>query len=137
MDRRSTGRVTLLGDAAWCVSPFAGYGSSLAVGGADLLSDALDTTPHDIPAALAAWDQQLRPTVEHEQRQDVAIASIPRGDRAGYGAAPRVLIRAHPLGRCLLAKTGRPMTALLYAELSESDIPATARAWPSSTSATR
>ena len=69
MDRWSTGRVALLGDAAWCVSLFAGYGSSLAVGGADLLGDALDTTPEDIPAALAAWERRLRPTVAHKQRQ--------------------------------------------------------------------
>lgn len=69
MDRWSTGRVVLLGDAAWCVSLFAGYGSSLAVGGAELLGDALDATPADIPAALAAWERRLRPTVLQKQRQ--------------------------------------------------------------------
>jgi 2-polyprenyl-6-methoxyphenol hydroxylase-like FAD-dependent oxidoreductase len=69
MDRWSAGRVVLLGDAAWCVSLFAGYGSSLAVGGADLLGDALDTTPEGIPASLVAWERRLRPTVEHKQRQ--------------------------------------------------------------------
>src|SRR5206468_5881805 len=69
MDRWSSGRVVLLGDAAWCVSLFAGYGSSLAVGGADLLGDALDATPEDIPAALASWARRLRPTVTHKQRQ--------------------------------------------------------------------
>jgi 2-polyprenyl-6-methoxyphenol hydroxylase-like FAD-dependent oxidoreductase len=69
MDRWSSGRVVLLGDAAWCVSLFAGYGASLAVGGAELLGDALDATPIDIPAALVAWERRLRPTVAHKQRQ--------------------------------------------------------------------
>lgn len=39
MDRWSVGRTVLVGDAAWCVSLFAGYGSSLAVAGATLLGD--------------------------------------------------------------------------------------------------
>jgi len=69
MDSWSRGRVVLLGDAAWCVSLFAGYGSSLAVGGADLLGDALDATPADIPGALRSWEQRLRPTVLRKQRQ--------------------------------------------------------------------
>ena len=32
MDTWSRGRVVLIGDSAWCVSLFAGYGASLAVG---------------------------------------------------------------------------------------------------------
>ena len=49
LDRWSKGRVVLLGDAAWCVTLFAGYGSSLAVAGADLLGAALDATPTTSP----------------------------------------------------------------------------------------
>ncbi|PRY02521.1 FAD-dependent oxidoreductase [Allonocardiopsis opalescens] len=66
--RWSRGRVVLLGDAAWCVTLFAGYGSSLAVGGADLLGTALEEHPGDIPAALAAWEERLRPETERKQR---------------------------------------------------------------------
>jgi 2-polyprenyl-6-methoxyphenol hydroxylase-like FAD-dependent oxidoreductase len=51
MDTWSRGRVVLVGDSAWCVSLFAGYGASLAVGGADLLGTALDQDP-DILRAL-------------------------------------------------------------------------------------
>lgn len=68
MDRWSSGRVVLAGDAAWCVSLFAGYGSSLAVGGAGLLGDLLDEEA-DIPTALHRWEQQLRPTAERRRRQ--------------------------------------------------------------------
>jgi 2-polyprenyl-6-methoxyphenol hydroxylase-like FAD-dependent oxidoreductase len=98
LDRWSERRVVLIGDAAWCVSLFAGYGSSLAVGGAALLGDLLDahttgsppkdgrasealaeaSTPEkarscehrtDISAALTHWEHQLRPIVARKQRQ--------------------------------------------------------------------
>lgn len=68
MDRWSSGRVALVGDAAWCVSLFAGYGSSLGVGGADLLGDRLDEHD-DIGEALDTWEKRLRPTVLKKQRQ--------------------------------------------------------------------
>ncbi|MFI7702630.1 FAD-dependent monooxygenase [Nonomuraea sp. NPDC049480] len=66
-DRWSDGRVVLLGDAAWCVTLFAGYGSSLAVGGAELLGTALRRHPGDIPAALREWETELRPEAEERQ----------------------------------------------------------------------
>ncbi|MFF0310837.1 FAD-dependent oxidoreductase [Streptosporangium sp. NPDC004379] len=68
VDRWSRGRVVLLGDAAWCVTLFAGYGSSLAVGGADLLGAALERRPGDVPAALTEWEARLRPEAERKQR---------------------------------------------------------------------
>ncbi|MFI9591283.1 FAD-dependent oxidoreductase [Nonomuraea sp. NPDC052265] len=64
----SKGRVVLLGDAAWCVTLFAGYGSSLAVGGADRLGTELAAHPGDIPAALAAWEAAIRPEAERKQK---------------------------------------------------------------------
>jgi 2-polyprenyl-6-methoxyphenol hydroxylase-like FAD-dependent oxidoreductase len=67
LDRWSDGRVVLLGDAAWCVTLFAGYGSSLAVGGADLLGTALEQQP-DIATALARWEARLRPEVLRKQK---------------------------------------------------------------------
>ncbi|RKN39424.1 FAD-binding protein [Micromonospora endolithica] len=66
-DRWSRGRVVLLGDAAWCVSLFAGYGAALAVAGADRLGDALDEHGGDVPAALARWEASLRPEVRRRQ----------------------------------------------------------------------
>ncbi|MEV4551616.1 FAD-dependent oxidoreductase [Nonomuraea wenchangensis] len=68
VDRWSTGRVVLLGDAAWCVTLFAGYGSSLAVGGADRLGAALERHGDDVLAALAEWEAELRPEVEKKQQ---------------------------------------------------------------------
>ncbi|KOX14223.1 FAD-dependent monooxygenase [Nocardiopsis sp. NRRL B-16309] len=68
VDGWSRGRVVLLGDAAWCVTLFAGYGSALAVGGADALGTALEEHPDDLPAALAAWERRIRPEAERKQR---------------------------------------------------------------------
>ncbi|MFF0771287.1 FAD-dependent oxidoreductase [Nonomuraea wenchangensis] len=68
VDRWSSGRVVLLGDAAWCVTLFAGYGSSLAVGGADRLGAALERHGDDVRAALAEWEAELRPEAEQKQQ---------------------------------------------------------------------
>ncbi|MEV6278930.1 FAD-dependent oxidoreductase [Nocardia sp. NPDC051832] len=75
MDHWSQGRVVLLGDAAWCVTVFAGYGAALALDGADRLGTAL--TEHDhIPTALATWETSLRPEVR--KRQALARKGISR-----------------------------------------------------------
>lgn len=68
VDRWSRGRVVLLGDAAWCVTLFAGFGSSLAVAGADRLGDALQRHPGDVLAALRSWEEELRPEAEKKQK---------------------------------------------------------------------
>ncbi|RSM64263.1 monooxygenase [Actinoplanes sp. ATCC 53533] len=67
--RWSAGRAVLLGDAAWCVTLFAGHGAALALAGADQLGAAL-RQHDDIPAALAEWEAGLRP--EAAKRQALA-----------------------------------------------------------------
>lgn len=68
VDRWSQGRVVLLGDAAWCVTLFAGYGSALAVAGADALGAALERHPDDLPTALREWEAEIRPEAERKQQ---------------------------------------------------------------------
>ncbi|MFI7515630.1 FAD-dependent oxidoreductase [Micromonospora echinofusca] len=67
MPRWSTGRIVLLGDAAWCVTLFAGHGAALALAGADQLGAALRRHDDDVPAALAGWEAGLRPEVTRRQ----------------------------------------------------------------------
>jgi 2-polyprenyl-6-methoxyphenol hydroxylase-like FAD-dependent oxidoreductase len=76
IDRWSSGRVVLLGDAAWCVTVFAGYGAALALDGADRLGTALAAHGDDLTTALEAWEQSLRPEVR--KRQDLARKGISR-----------------------------------------------------------
>lgn len=90
MDRWSHGRVVLLGDAAWCVTVFAGYGAALALDGADRLGTALATHGDDIPAALDAWEESLRPEVR--KRQALARKGISR-----FAPRSRAQVRAGEL----------------------------------------
>jgi 2-polyprenyl-6-methoxyphenol hydroxylase-like FAD-dependent oxidoreductase len=63
----STGRVVLVGDAAYAVSLVAGQGASLALAGAFLLAQALEDSGLDVEAALKAYEARLRPSVERKQ----------------------------------------------------------------------
>lgn len=66
MPRWSKGQVVLTGDAAWCATPIAGYGTTLAVTGAYVLAQELIRST-DVLAALAAYEQAMRPMVEDAQ----------------------------------------------------------------------
>ncbi|GAA3703418.1 FAD-dependent monooxygenase [Sphingomonas cynarae] len=66
MPRWSAGRVALTGDAAWCATPIAGYGTTLAITGAYVLAAELIRTA-DVPTAFAAYEQAMRPMVEDAQ----------------------------------------------------------------------
>jgi 2-polyprenyl-6-methoxyphenol hydroxylase-like FAD-dependent oxidoreductase len=66
MTRWSSGRVVLTGDAAWCATPLAGIGTTLAVTGAYVLAGEL-ARHDDVAAAFGAYDRALRPFVEKGQ----------------------------------------------------------------------
>ena len=63
MDRWSTKRVTLVGDAGYCPSPFSGQGTSLALIGAFVLRCELARTPAETSAAFARYEDRMRPFV--------------------------------------------------------------------------
>ncbi|MET4664079.1 FAD-dependent monooxygenase [Sphingomonas sp. PvP056] len=65
----SRGRVTLVGDAGYCVSPLAGFGGSMAIIGAGRLADALERYPDDHGAAFRHYESELRPFVEEVQER--------------------------------------------------------------------
>lgn len=67
----STGRVALVGDAAYCPSPAAGRGGSLAIDGAAALADAFLRFPDDVALAFAEYDRSFRPFVERVQAEVV------------------------------------------------------------------
>jgi len=72
MEHWSKGRVVLVGDAAYCPSPYTGQGTSLALVGAYVLARELALTPADHAAAFARTEARMRPFVEKNQ----AIADI-------------------------------------------------------------
>lgn len=62
MDRWHHNRVVLLGDAAWCLTLYSGYGATSAMHGGALLGQAMAATD-DVDAAIASWEAQLRPFI--------------------------------------------------------------------------
>jgi 2-polyprenyl-6-methoxyphenol hydroxylase-like FAD-dependent oxidoreductase len=68
MDSWSTGRVVLLGDAAWCAGP-GGSGTGMAMMGAQVLAGELAAANGDHTAAFAAYEKLLRRAARIGQNQ--------------------------------------------------------------------
>jgi 2-polyprenyl-6-methoxyphenol hydroxylase-like FAD-dependent oxidoreductase len=68
------GRVTLLGDAASCVSLLAGQGSALAMVGAYILAGELHRAKGDFATAFARYQEQFGPFVFKKQQAAVSSA---------------------------------------------------------------
>jgi 2-polyprenyl-6-methoxyphenol hydroxylase-like FAD-dependent oxidoreductase len=66
LDRWHSGRVGLVGDAAYCASPASGQGTSLALVGAYVLAGELTTADHE--AGFAAYESLMRPFVVRNQK---------------------------------------------------------------------
>ncbi|MFI8348261.1 FAD-dependent oxidoreductase [Streptomyces sp. NPDC085596] len=99
------GRVCLVGDAAWCVTPMGGGGASLALTSGYVLAACLSSA--DTEAALAAYERWMRPLVDSVQKlpPGVVRAAYPR---TRLGLALRTLV-VRSLTSPLLA----PLTARL------------------------
>jgi 2-polyprenyl-6-methoxyphenol hydroxylase-like FAD-dependent oxidoreductase len=81
----SKGRVVLVGDAAYCPSPAAGMGGSVAILGAAALADALEKYPDDLRKAFQEYDESFRPTIEAIQAHAVEFGLemfMPRTEEA-------------------------------------------------------
>ena len=67
MDRWSSGRVGLIGDAAFSASPMSGAGTGLALVGAYLLAGELAAAGWEPEAGFAAYERRMRSYVEANQ----------------------------------------------------------------------
>lgn len=126
------GRVCVIGDAAWCVTPMGGGGASLALTSGYVLAASLsrvDTSsgPLDrqaLDAALGAFDEWMRPLVDDVQ-------GIPRGivrfayPQTGLGLAVRGVADKVMTSRLMrpvvaritrVADTDRPLPTIVDAE---------------------
>ncbi|MGW4060328.1 FAD-dependent oxidoreductase [Amycolatopsis sp. NPDC004747] len=65
LDRWSSGRVVLVGDAGYCASALSGQGTSLALVGAYVLAQELARADHE--EAFAAYERRMRPFVALNQ----------------------------------------------------------------------
>ncbi|HTI21032.1 MAG TPA: FAD-dependent monooxygenase [Kutzneria sp.] len=80
MERWSTGRVALVGDAAYGPSPASGQGTSLALVGAYVLAHEL-AAAGDHQVAFAAYEQRMRHFVTVNQKQADNIKRMVAGSR--------------------------------------------------------
>lgn len=64
----SKGRITLVGDAAYCPSPLSGQGTSLALVGAYVLAGELKATYGDYTKSFVSYEQEMRNFVEKNQK---------------------------------------------------------------------
>jgi 2-polyprenyl-6-methoxyphenol hydroxylase-like FAD-dependent oxidoreductase len=80
MDHWSAGRTVLVGDAAYCPSPLAGVGTSLALVGAYVLAGELAAADGDHHSAFAKYERELRDYVRKGQQlaKGNATGLIPR-----------------------------------------------------------
>lgn len=69
----SQGRVALVGDAGYCVSPVAGMGGSMAIIGAARLADALQHHRVDYATAFQEYHDKLHVFVEEVQQKAVSF----------------------------------------------------------------
>ena len=76
LDRWSSGRVTVVGDAGYSPSPFTGMGTSLAFIGAYVLAGEISKQPNNVAAALESYERVLRPYVESVQKLPPGIPWI-------------------------------------------------------------
>ncbi|MBM9440278.1 FAD-dependent monooxygenase [Streptomyces bryophytorum] len=87
MDRWSSGRVALLGDAAFSSSPMSGQGTGLALVGAYLLAGELATAGWDPATGFARYEARMRPFVE--ANQEIGRLNARSRDVPGPDAEPR------------------------------------------------
>lgn len=107
MDRWSSGRTVLVGDAAACVSLLAGEGTGLALAEATVLAGELGRARGDHAVAFARYEKLLRPLLQAKQRSAARLASsfVP-STRLGlrYRDLATRLLRFRPVAEYLVGR---------------------------------
>jgi 2-polyprenyl-6-methoxyphenol hydroxylase-like FAD-dependent oxidoreductase len=70
------GRVALVGDAAYCASPAAGMGGSLAIIGAAALADAFEKSHGNFELAFRDYNESFRPFIEEVQANAINTLDV-------------------------------------------------------------
>lgn len=112
LDHWSTGRVVLVGDAAYCASTASGQGTSLALVGAYVLAGELAAANGDHERGFAAYESALREYVEVNQKLGPAnIKRMVLGSRAQVWLSMRLLalLGKLPIRDKMIAKVTEPI----------------------------
>jgi len=87
LDRWSSGRVALVGDAGYCPTPLTGLGTTLALVGAYVLAGELASAGGDHTVGYGRYEQIMRPYVTQAQE-------LPPGGVRGYAPTSALGIKA-------------------------------------------
>jgi 2-polyprenyl-6-methoxyphenol hydroxylase-like FAD-dependent oxidoreductase len=118
LDRWSSGRTVLLGDAGYCPTPLTGPGTSLALVGAYVLAGELAAADGDHRTAFARYDQIMRPYVGGAQ-------DLPPGGVAGYAPNSAVMIRMRATSMRMMGRWPmRNLVAKQFAKAADIELPA-------------
>ncbi|TYB56131.1 FAD-dependent oxidoreductase [Nonomuraea sp. PA05] len=106
LDAWHHGRVVLIGDAAWCVTLYAGMGATSGIAAADLLGIMLQRHPGNLQAALTAWETKLRPYVTEYQKAGVTNRAFltPTGRAEMVRRAVLMRVRRRLIGNAWLRR---------------------------------
>jgi 2-polyprenyl-6-methoxyphenol hydroxylase-like FAD-dependent oxidoreductase len=124
MDTWTRRRVTLVGDAGYSPGPAVGGGTSLAVVGAYILASELAASSGDHVRGLAAYEQALRPAVQHSQTIGPAVLKtlIPRSHLQVWATAQAIRLLPRlpaPVRRRLTSFGGGPAAMLNVVKLRD------------------
>ncbi len=117
IDRWSSRRTVLVGDAGYCPTPLTGLGTSLALAGAYVLAGELATAEGDHHVAFARYEQIMRPYVARGQQ-------LPPGGIKGY--APDSVIAIGLRNASMRWMSRWPMRKLLagqFAKAADIELP--------------
>ena len=96
MDRWSTGRVGLIGDAAYSASPMSGAGTGLALVGAYMLAGELAASGWDPKAGFAGYEERMRSYVDANQDIGRMHVQSRRAPEPGAEPSPEPDMEAAP-----------------------------------------
>ncbi|TSD99728.1 FAD-binding monooxygenase [Skermania sp. ID1734] len=116
LDRWSSGRLALVGDAGYCPSPLTGLGTSLGLVGAYILAGELSRAEGHA-AAFARYEELMRPYVARAQE-------LPPGGVRGYAPNSRLAIKLQTASvRSWTRWPMRPILARVFAKADAIDLP--------------
>lgn len=117
MPEWSKGRVVLLGDAGYCGSPLTGNGTAMALVGAYVLAGEIAARPNDPRAALARYEEVLRPFI-------ASAHELPPGGLAAMTPKSRFGIRAgRAASRFMMSKLMRPLMIKMLSKTESYELP--------------
>jgi 2-polyprenyl-6-methoxyphenol hydroxylase-like FAD-dependent oxidoreductase len=116
MERWSSGRVVLLGDAGYSISPATGQGSTVAMVAAYVLAGELAAHKQELLAGIGSYELELRDYVTTSQELALGLSSEPQ---TPFGEATGVDPITHPDGIPDFGQMVQPIALKNYEELNK------------------